>query len=332
MPFVRVDPDNAAQVRSTAALLEAARQVDDPDNVPDTVLDLEHRLRYSWDLHPHVVELFTPDGAEQPVGVLDTERPTRDNRHLAVVDLVVHPEHRRHGHGSAMFAETVRQARAAGRTTLWLGCAADDDGAQAFLGGHGLVRATADARRRQVLAEVDLDEIARLEATATAAAAGYCLERRQPPTAPEVLAGLVEVTAAINDAPMGDLTFEEEVFDARRLQDFEQAQLRSDHEVCRLIARDATGRVGGHTLMIFNPRHPHVGWQGDTAVSREHRGHRLGLLLKIAMLRWVAEAKPQVQVIETWNNVDNHFMISVNERLGYRLNRVFATYQLTLTD
>jgi RimJ/RimL family protein N-acetyltransferase len=64
-------------------------------------------------------------------------------------------------------------------------------------------------------------------------------------------------------------------------------------------------------------------------VSRAHRGHRLGLLLKIAMMRWLAEAEPQLELLETWNNADNRFMISVNELLGYRLSNTFATYELT---
>ena len=63
-------------------------------------------------------------------------------------------------------------------------------------------------------------------------------------------------------------------------------------------------------------------------MARSHRGHRLGLLLKIDMMRWLAEAEPQVEVIETWNNVDNDFMIKVNEALGYRLSQVYATYEL----
>ena len=38
------------------------------------------------------------------------------------------------------------------------------------------------------------------------------------------------------------------------------------------------------------------------------------------MMRWLAEAEPQLEVLETWNNADNRFMISVNELLGYRLS------------
>ena len=52
---------------------------------------------------------------------------------------------------------------------------------------------------------------------------------------------------------------------------------------------------------------------------RAHRGHRLGLLLKLDMLRWLAEAEPQVEQIDTWNAESNDHMIGVNEALGYRV-------------
>ena len=82
--------------------------------------------------------------------------------------------------------------------------------------------------------------------------------------------------------------------------------------------------------VAVHPHQPQFGHQGDTAVARAHRGHRLGLLLKIDMMRWLAEAEPQLEVIETWNNADNRFMINVNEALGYRLSRVFATFERRL--
>ena len=97
----------------------------------------------------------------------------------------------------------------------------------------------------------------------------------------------------------------------------------------RVIARHRqTGEVGGHTIVATHPLRPEIAGQGDTAVARQHRGHRLGLLLKIDMMRWLAEAEPQLKIIQTWNNVDNRFMINVNEALGYRLSRIFNMYEL----
>ena len=75
-----------------------------------------------------------------------------------------------------------------------------------------------------MLAEVEPEVINGLYATAEQAAADYRLERLLQPIADEVLSELIEVTAAINDAPMGDLTYEHEVFDLARLQDSETAR------------------------------------------------------------------------------------------------------------
>ena len=59
--------------------------------------------------------------------------------------------------------------------------------------------------------------------------------------------------------------------------------------------------------------------QFDTSVVRAHRGHRLGLLLKIEMLRWLGDVEPQLRVLDTWNAATNEHRIAVNERLGYRV-------------
>jgi hypothetical protein len=55
-----------------------------------------------------------------------------------------------------------------------------------------------------------------------------------------------------------------------------------------------------------------------TAVVRAHRGHRLGLLIKLAMLEWLAEAEPEQRWILTGNAETNEHMIAINEALGYQ--------------
>jgi GNAT superfamily N-acetyltransferase len=229
--------------------------------------------------------------------------------------------------------EVLRRTREAGRNTIWVGTAEDDQGARRFVEGFGFAYASHDARRRQVVTDIDQTEIERLWAVAQAAASDYCLERLQPPISDEVLSELVEVTAAINDAPMGDLTYEDEKFDLQRLRDFETAIAGNGVREYRVVSRHrSTGDVGGHTVVGIHPLQPEVGGQGDTAVARQHRGHRLGLLLKIDMMRWLAEAESQLKIIETWNNADNNFMINVNEALGYRLSRIFNMYELKLNS
>lgn len=331
MAFLLLDPADHARVAAAVEILNLAGRTDDPEAWPALPVLLSRYLRYGWDLECDSMYLYAPDESSTPVGVLSLSLPRHDNLHLMEAEVTVHPDHRRQGHGSAMVTEVTRQTRAAGRKTIWMGAPEDDLGARAFLERFGFRAASRDARRRQVLADLDAEAVEQLRGKAQPAAADYLLERQLAPTPANVLEELVEVTAAINDAPMGDLTFEDERFDLRRLQDIETAAAGREDRLYRVWARHrSTGRVGGHTMMIVNPLRPEYAQQGDTAVSRHHRGHRLGLLLKVEMMGWLAQQEPQLQQVETWNQADNEHMIEVNEAVGYRLSRMFATYELTL--
>jgi RimJ/RimL family protein N-acetyltransferase len=331
MPFEHVRARDRSLVQQATEFMNAALVVDDPAEplrLPELV---SLKLAYGGDLEPPDYWLYTPEGAPAPVGVLSMYAPQRDNRHLVMGGVVVHPQHRRRGHGSAMVAELVRRTAALGRTTIWSDCAEDDSGTAAFLKLHDFSYASHEARRYQRLAELDHTEIRRRAEEARKTTADYEIVRIQTPTDPEVLAELIEVTAAINDAPMGDLDFEHERFDLKRLQDSEFSAQVKGLRLYRVSARHRrTGAVSGHTVLGVQPRQPTWGLQGDTAVHRDHRGHRLGLLLKIDMMAWMAEAEPQLEVVETWNHADNSYMINVNEAIGYRLSRVFDDYQRVL--
>jgi GNAT superfamily N-acetyltransferase len=331
MPLVRVQPDDLDRVAAVADILEAARLVDDPGAHPTIVAELAAEMRFGWDLQPDEHFLYFPDAASPPVATLAIDLPKRDNRQLFWLRLVVHPDHRRRGHGSAIMTEVLRMAEQTGRSILWIEAVEEDAGARKFCERFGFGYASHDARRRQVLAEVDADAVQRLWAEAQTAAAAYRLERLLPPVPDQTLQEMIEVTAAINDAPMGELTYEDEVFDLQRMLDIEAARKGRGDQSYRVIARHReTGEVGGHTNVVISPHRPELGFQADTAVARSHRGHRLGLLVKIDMMRWLAEAEPQLEVVETWNNADNQFMIRVNEAIGYRLSQTYATYELTL--
>jgi GNAT superfamily N-acetyltransferase len=338
MPFVRVKPDDLAAVTASVELLNAAQRVDDPDGWPGIPELTARQLEFGWDLEPDERYLYVPDGvdadlADAAVGVLDIALPLRDNLHLVWAEIAVHPDHRGVGHGHAIMDEVLRRAREAGRTTVWVGTAEDDATARDFLQSYGFGYASHDARRRQVLADVDQAEVERLFAAAKVAASDYELIRLPPPVSEDVLTQLVEVTAAINDAPMGDLTYEDEKFDLQRLKDMETARDGRGDTMYRVAARHKeSGEFGGHTVVVWNSLRPTRAGQGDTAVARNHRGHKLGMLLKIEMMHWIAEEHPEVEIIETWNNADNRYMIDVNEAIGYRLSRVFDMYELTLQD
>jgi GNAT superfamily N-acetyltransferase len=331
MPFVRVSPGDTESIQLLTDLYNAARVVDDPTSPPAIAELVAGDVEFGWDLHPDARYLYTPSSGDGPVGMIAVDLPVYDNLQLIWAEVLVHPEHRLQGHGTVLMEEVLRQAREAGRTIIWVGTAEDDLGARAFVEKFGFSYASHDARRIQQLADVDADELSRLYAQAQEAAKDYRLERLMSPVPDEVLAELVEVTAAINDAPAGELTYEDEVFDVARLREIETARQKRGDLMYRIVARRReTGEAAGHTVVLYNSLRPTRAGQGDTAVARGHRGHRLGMLLKIAMMHWLAEEQPQLESIETWNNADNSYMINVNEAIGYGLSRIYNMYELKL--
>ena len=52
-------------------------------------------------------------------------------------------------------------------------------------------------------------------------------------------------------------------------------------------------------------------------MRRAHRGHRLGVAVKVATLRLLQERRPDVTEVLTYNAEVNDHMIAVNELLGF---------------
>ena len=87
-----------------------------------------------------------------------------------------------------------------------------------------------------------------------------------PPIDDAVLEQMLEVTAAINDAPMGELSYEDEVFDLQRMRDTETAEVGWGERSYRVVARHR--ETGG-----ARRAHRAPGASGSAAVRRP-AGHR----------------------------------------------------------
>jgi GNAT superfamily N-acetyltransferase len=310
-------PDDSAAVREYVDLANAVRKTDSPWSYPLTVHGYEGELRHGWDGEPPTAFLATVGG--EPVGLAEHRTSEYDNLHLAWLTIEVHPDHRRRGHGSELFEFLVARTRAAGRTSVgvdgW-----DSEAARGFAARRGLALKSSDVNRRQFLADVDWAALDRVYDDAAPHAAAYELVRAPRRTPDEDLPAVAAMVAAINDAPVDDLEIEDEVFTPARVRAFERAQEARGILLHRLVARHReTGELAGHTVVAVDGERSELGEQEDTSVVRAHRGHRLGLLLKIEMLRWLREEQPQLATINTWNAASNDHMIHVNEALGYRV-------------
>jgi GNAT superfamily N-acetyltransferase len=313
-------------IAGAVAVHEAARQVDCPFDLGPTTSSMTANLRHGWDGDPPVAGVHR-DANDRVTGVVEVHLPTWDNTHLAFVEVTVDPAYRRQGVGRHLFEAGVERARSQGRTLVITGCYDDSPGV-GFAKAMGLDQASQEVKRRHDLGTLDRAMLDKEYAIALERASAYDLLRLPGPVPDELMADVVTMTAAINDAPTDDLDIEDEVFSPERIRTFETAQAVQGRRTYRLVARERTsGEMAGHTLVAVEGERPWHGWQYDTSVLRAHRGHRLGLVLKIAMLHLLAEEEPQLLTIDTWNAKSNKHMVEVNEVLGYHILTGGSTWQ-----
>jgi GNAT superfamily N-acetyltransferase len=141
-------------------------------------------------------------------------------------------------------------------------------------------------------------------------------EGRAPAALVEDLAVLA--TRMSTDAPSAGLEQEEDVWTAERWLDHEEKQAQSPrHALYAAVEHIPSGRLAGYTELSVPPDPARGIEQRDTIVLREHRGHRLGMLLKIANIQQVQERHPGQSAIITFNAEENRHMLDVNEAVGF---------------
>ncbi len=311
------------------SLLEAARQVDRPDGPPPSPTHFLAVVRHGWDGDPMHLALAT-DGTGRPVGVVQLRVSQRDNPHLADLSVTVDPVLRRRGIGRRLFELGLDRVRAMGRTVLLASANETSPGAR-FLTGMGLEPVYHEVARRLDVLDVDWERLERMAADAAAHARDYELVRLPFPVPDDLVDEVGRMANAINDAPTGGLDWNPPTLDGTRIRRNEQFMRMAGRRLYRVVARRRdTGELAGQTVAVARPEAPWWVDQEDTSVVRAHRGHRLGLLLKIEMLRWLREAEPQARWMDTWNAADNSYMIAVNEKLGYRVVARINQYQRRL--
>jgi GNAT superfamily N-acetyltransferase len=251
--------------------------------------------------------------------------PLLDNLDLADTRVHVLPDHRRRGHGSAMLAHLEDAARERGRRVLTALASwpydAGSDGAGAsgpgFAAARGWSLALSEVQRelRLPVAEEVLDRLAR---DAARAHATYTLRSWVGPVPDDLLQGWAEVTSSLaTQAPTGDLELEPEVVSGEAVREREAVLERQGRTKYNTVALDADGVVVAYSDLATTVHEPGRAYQWGTLVRGEHRGHRLGIAVKVATLRLLQRERPDVTRVTTYNAEVNAHMIGVNEAMGF---------------
>lgn len=278
----------------------------------------------------HPIAAFVGD---EIVGTNQVVLPVLDNRHLAYVEPLVRPAWRGRGIGSALLEASFELARRQERTTVVaeVPMAIDECSAgQAFAAKHGFSTGILDIHRVLDL-PVDAHRLDALAESAARHCRAYDIVLFDDAVPEDHLAGYCELNSVFNaEAPKGDLVLEAEVWDAERVRSTEARFRLQGRRTCSALAVARDGSVVGLSELMAVEDDPELGMQSGTLVSSKHRGHRLGMALKVANLRRFQERFAAVRRVHSWNAEENGPMVAINDTLGFRPVEHVAEMQRSL--
>lgn len=271
--------------------------------------------------------------AGQPVGQWAITLTRHDNLHLSDVDVVVTPGHRGRGVGGRLLEHVESLARATGRPVVqsWGLLPADPqapDPTTAFAVRHGYTSTLPSLRSDLDLDRADPASVERALAPLDAEVGGHLdgddTEYRlltwwwdlEPGAWLDERAHLTQRMST--DAPTGDMTVEEERWDADRVRGWERTAAAQGRAVVDTAALHVpSGRLVAFTQIAVPGADPVQAFQWNTLVLREHRGHRLGMAIKAANLRAALARFDRLSRVTTYNAASNAPMLRVNRAMGF---------------
>jgi GNAT superfamily N-acetyltransferase len=269
-----------------------------------------------------VTELYAAYDGEHMVGVLEVAVTSGSNKDKVEARVAVVLDHRRRGIGRELMELAEQRAREADGTYLLTITSypfeeRETNGNRRFAEAIGMAL-DLDEIHRMCPLPVDEAVLDELEAKAWPQAEGYRIETYDTPVPERYRTSYFDVENQLPlDAPMGAVPWAKS----------------TGGEEMHLAIFDflrETGRVG-YTGVAISPEDEVVAYttlatradevgvsQWGTLVRRDHRGHKLGTLVKIANLRRLQTEHPERRELHTTNAEVNEHMIGINEALGFR--------------
>ncbi len=254
----------------------------------------------------------------------------------AEADIMVVPPHRASGVAQELLHRVEDEAKLLGRTLLqaWTLHPAVSSGRMLTPAtGHGSVSANelsdllaqngftmGQVERTSTLALGDMSLVERMLAEATAFAGDeYRVIAWTLPTPEHLREGYGYVMSRMaTDVPSGDLVFEEEEWDAARVVRHDTVIADAGQLLSvAAIEHMPSGRLVAFNELVIGPDRSGVTHQYGTLVVKEHRGKRLGTIVKCAnLLRW-RQIAPDSPKVSTFNAEENRPMLDINEAIGF---------------
>lgn len=321
-----------AEIREAAALIQAMNVERVPEDPPTPIEVIAQRLRASvpgqWQ---GTFGARDASGALVGSSFVGWDKNDPANAHVRWTEVNVLPAHRGKGLGRALLAAAIEACLGQSDDLVFIGQSSDRvPTGDVFLRAIG-----AQAGLPMKLNQLDIASVvpAKVAEWAKLDPPGYRLERADSAVPAERRQAYLDAANAMNDMPKGDLRFEETRFTEAMLRERESWLKQAGIEWWLIVAiHEATGEGAGFTEVQYDPRVAHVIQQGGTGVTQAHRGHRLGLWMKAAMLERILRERPAARFIRTGNANVNKNMLEINTLLGFRQAWSNTLWQLPLSE
>jgi GNAT superfamily N-acetyltransferase len=250
------------------------------------------------------------------------------NKHLFWGDLYVHPDHRRQRIGASWLPTVLALMDTHGCTVA--GFEAEEVSGHAFLKWIGAEPKLTGAENRLKIADVEWSVVERWIDEGP---------RRSPQTRLEVFDGPMpdamlddfapQLTDMLKTIPFESLDIGEILVTPEHIRDWDARSALTGVRQHTVLTREPDGVISAITDTGWDPSRPTIIEQRFTGVRPDARGRGLGKWIKAKMLAHMHELYPMAEWVVTDNAGSNAPMLAINKKLGFKLYREGAEYQVS---
>ena len=260
----------------------------------------------------------------------ETSASYEGNKHIMQFDGIVLPEIRRKGIGTIIMKKVLTFAKNHDKSVL-ISNAEEEDG-KAFLKTIGAQIANSGTENRLKFDDIDWEMVNEWVNEGP---------KRSPGTDMKLFTSIHDdiidefakvFTETLNQQPLGDLDINDIIFTPESIREDEKQMSSLGRTKLTYLTVESDGKISGLTVMLYRSDRKTMVKQLLTGVKQEYRGRGIGKWLKAAMLLKTKEDYPEVKIVTTDIATENKPMLSINDRLGYKIHKESISAQLKRED